>query len=152
MTMAMIGGAAKLFAPQLISTASGLLQGKVAENVGNYNEDQSEAGRAKYRAMNEGADAAGNRQAESSGRAANEQQGRSRADLIFGNQLDASNKRADLQNTMAANDQILEYNRGQNLANNYLQSARDQATASGNIYNSIMNRQATQYGTVGISR
>lgn len=150
--MALGAAALRLAAPAVMQAGNQFIQGKIAEKVGGYNEGQSESDRAKARSMNEGADVAGNRQADSSGRAANEQQGRSRADLVFGNQLDASNKRADLQNTMAANDQILEYNRGQNLANNYVQSARDQATASGNILNSIMNRQATQYGTVGISR
>jgi hypothetical protein len=152
MMMALGGAALRLAAPAIANAAGGFFQGKVGETVGGHNEQQSESDRARARSMNEGADTAGDRQANSSNRAANDQQGRSRAELILVNQLDASNKRADLQNTMAANDQILEYNRGQNLANNYVQASRDQATASGNIYNSIMNRQATQYGTVGISR
>lgn len=153
MTSAILGAVSRYVAPKIfggaVDVGNQFLSGKIGETVGGYNENMSEQERAKARMMNEDPNAQGDRQANSSNNAAGAQQGRSRADLILGNQLDASNKRADLQNTMTANDQILAHNRGSQLADNYVQSARDQANASGNIFNSIMNRQATQYGTVG---
>lgn len=152
--MALAGMAAKAAAPVLIRGAAGLagqaIAGKTGETVGNYNEQQSAQDRIRAGMMNEDPNAQGSRQAVSSADAAGQQQNRSRADLILGNQLDASNKRADLQNTMTANDQVINANRGTQLADNYVQASRDQANASGNIFNSIMNRQATQYGNLSL--
>lgn len=142
--------AAKYLAPTLMQAGSGFASGKIGETVGGHNERQSAQDRIKAGMLNEDPNSQGNRQADSSTNAANAQQGRSRADLILGNQLDASNKRADLQNTMTANDQVINANRGTQLADNYVQASRDQANASGNIFNSIMNRQATQYGNLGL--
>ena len=148
--MAAAGMAARYLAPKALDIGNQFLSGKVGETVGGNNENESAENRIKARMLNEDPNAQGNRQADSSTNAANAQQGRSRADLILGNQLDASNKRADLQNTMTANDQVINANRGTQLADNYVQASRDQANASGNIFNSIMNRQATQYGNLGL--
>lgn len=148
--MAAAGMAARYLAPMAMQAGNQFVSGKIGETVGGHNEQESAENRIKARMMNEDPNAQGNRQADSSTNAANAQQGRSRADLILGNQLDASNKRADLQNTMTANDQVINANRGTQLADNYVQASRDQANASGNIFNSIMNRQATQYGNLGL--
>lgn len=146
--MALAGAAARYAIPALGNAANQMFAGKIGETVGGHNEQQSEQDRAKARSMNEDPNAQGNRQAQSSDAAAGSQQNRSRADLVFSNQLDASNKRADLQNQMTANDQTIAYNNGRQLADNYVQSARDQAQASGNIFNSVMNRQAASYGSI----
>lgn len=149
--MGAIGGAAvRMLAPEIMKAGGQFVSGKIGETVGGHNEQESAEGRVKARMLNEDPNAQGNRTAEFSNNAANAQQGRSRSDLILGNQLDASNKRADLQNTMTANDQVINANRGTQLADNYMQASRDQANASANILNSIMNRQATQYGTLGL--
>jgi uncharacterized protein YdaT len=142
--------AAKMAAPALFAQAGQYFSGKQAENIGGYNTNQSEQERAKARSMNQDPSVQGNMQRDSSNQAASDQQGRSRADQIFSNQLDASNKRADLQNQLTAGDQVIEANRGTQLANNYVQSARDQANASQGIINSIMNRQAASYGVSGL--
>jgi hypothetical protein len=148
--MAAAGMAARYLAPMAMQAGAGLAAGKLGENVGGYNEQQSAQERLKARMLNEDPNAQGGRQEMTSTNAANAQQGRSRADLILANQLDSANKRADLQNTMTANDQVINANRGTQLADNYVQSSRDQAQASGNLFNAIMNRQATQYGNLGL--
>lgn len=154
MTGAIATAVGKYLVPKVFGGAADigtqLIAGKTGENVGAYNEAQSAKLRAQQDAMNENPNMQGDRQELNSNRAASAQQGRSRADLILGNQLDASNKRSDLQNNMTANEQIINANRGTQLADNYVQSARDQANASQGIFNSIMNRQATMYGNVGL--
>jgi hypothetical protein len=147
--MALAGAAARFAAPAALSMAGqaigGTLAGKQAENTGEYNERQSFEDRLKARAMNEDPNAQGDLNAAGNEKAKDNAAGRSRVDTIFANQLGQSNNRADLQNTMALNDQVGAFRNGQQLADNYSRASSDQAAASGNVMNSIMNRQATQY-------
>jgi hypothetical protein len=123
------------------------IAGKTAEKIGSNNEEQSTKQRLLSKFENENPNEQGNRQAESTNSAAGSQQNRSRNDTIFDNQLKQSNNRADLQNTMAVNDQEIAYRRGQQLADNYVNSAANQATSSANILSSIMNAPTARYGS-----
>jgi hypothetical protein len=147
--MALGGAALRMAAPGVMQfgkdIVGGAVAGKVAENVGNHNEQQSFQDRLKARIMNEDPNAQGDRNSFSNEKAKDAAAGRSRTDLIFDNQLDASNKRADLQNTMAINDQMVAFKNGQQLADNYSRASSDQANASNNLASTILNRQATQY-------
>lgn len=145
MTAALLGMGARAVAPMAMDFVRGAFAGKQAENVGGYNEGQSAQDRLKARMLNEDPDRQGQRGADAAEGAKNAASGRSRTDTIFANQLDASNKRADLQNQMTLNDQVASVNRGTQLADNYLAASNAQAAASGNLMGSILNRQATNY-------
>jgi hypothetical protein len=142
--------ALKLAAPYLAQAGGQYFAGKTAENIGNKNESESAKLRTQQDALNQSSQATGDRQAEFDTRAKNAQQGMTRNDQIFQNQLAQSNNRADLQNNMTANNQVIEANRGTQLANNYLQSARDQASASNDSLRAIMGRQVAQYGNLSL--
>lgn len=144
-TIAMLAKAGMQIGGMAMDAGKGFAAGKQAENVGEHNESQSFQDRLKAKLMNEDPNAQGDRNAQGNEQSRDRSAGRSRTDTIFGNQLDASNKRADLQNSMAATDQVIAFKNGQQLADNYSKASSDQATASGNVMNSIMNRQATQY-------
>lgn len=145
MASAALGAAVRYGMPMAIDAAKGFFAGKQAENIGGHNESQSAQDRLKARMMNEDPNAVGQRGAESTEQSKNAAQGRTRADTIFSNQLDASNKRADLQNQMTLNDQVIATNRGTQLANNYLDASNAQANTSANLAAAILGRQATNY-------
>ena len=145
MASAALGAAVKYGLPMAMQFAQGVAAGKQAENVGNHNEQQSAQDRLKARLMNEDPNMQGQRGAGVVEQSKDAAAGRSRTDTIFANQLDASNKRADLQNLMSLNDQVASVNRGTQLADNYLAASNAQANASGNLTNAILNRQATNY-------
>lgn len=144
-TLAMLAKAGLSLGEMGMDMAKGFAGGKQAENIGNYNEQQSAQDRLKARLFNEDPDQQGDRAAESTQKGKNAASALNRNELIFNNQLEQSNKRADLQNSMAATDQVAAYKRGEQLANNYLNASNAQAQASGNLANAVMNRQATQY-------
>lgn len=145
MSMAALGAAVRYGAPMAMDFAKGVFAGKQAENVGGYNEGQSAQDRLKARLMNEDPNTQAQRGQQAADGGKDTQQARSRQDQIFSNQLDASNKRADLQNQMTLNDQVASVNRGTQLADNYLAASNAQAQASGNMANAIMNRQVANY-------
>jgi hypothetical protein len=134
-------------AEKALPMVGNFLAGKAAEQIGSKNEGESAKQRLLSRFQNENPNEQGNRQAESTNSASGSQQNRSRNDIIFDNQLKQSSNRADLQNQMTANDQEIAYRRGQQLADNYVTSAANQATSSGNILNSIMNAPVARYGS-----
>ena len=145
MASAALGAAVRYGLPMAAQFVQGAFAGKQAENVGNYNEQQSAQDRLKARLMNEDPNAQGQRGAGVTEQGKDAAAGRNRTDTIFANQLDAANKRADLQNQMSLNDQVASVNRGTQLADNYLAASNAQANASGNLTNAILNRQATNY-------
>lgn len=144
-TLAMLAKAGLSLGSMGLDMAKGFASGKQAENIGNHNEQQSAQDRLKARLLNEDPDEQGNRGAESTEKSKGAASARTRDETIFTNQLEQSNKRSDLQNSMAATDQVAAYKRGEQLADNYLNASNAQAQASGNLVNSIMGRQATQY-------
>jgi hypothetical protein len=144
----LLGAAAKYALPGIARIGTQFVAGKTAEQIGSKNENQSAQERLKARLLNEDPDVMGDRQARSSEASKNSQQGRSREDQVFTNQLKQSNNRADLQNQMMANDQSIAFQRGNKLADNYVTSARDQAESSAAILNSIMNSGQAKYGTI----
>ena len=145
MVPAVLGAAVRYGLPMAAQFAQGAFAGKQAENIGNHNEQQSAQDRLKARLMNEDPNAQGQRGAGVTEQGKDAAAGRNRTDTIFANQLDAANKRADLQNQMSLNDQVASVNRGTQLADNYLAASNAQAAASGNLTNAILNRQATNY-------
>lgn len=145
MSLALLGTAARVALPMVMDYAKGTMAGKQAENTGNYNEQQSAQDRLKARLMNEDPNAQAQRGADGTEQSKNAASGRTRAEVIFANQLDASNKRADLQNQMTLNDQVASVNRGTQLADNYLTASNAQAQTSAGLANAILGRQATNY-------
>lgn len=150
MTPALLGTAARVALPALMDYGRNIFAGKQAEQIGNYNENQSAQDRLKAQLMNEDPNAQMQRGADGAEQGKDRQQARSRNDLIFDNQIAQSNNRADLQNQMTAADQIIAANRGTQLANNYLEASNNQANASGNMANAILNRRAQSYQVSGL--
>jgi hypothetical protein len=116
--------------------------GKTGETIGGYNEGKAKDLRTDARERNVDVDDYERRASGSSNRAAESGQRRTMADTAFGNQLDQSNKRAELVNRMALNDQNIAADQATQLANNYNSAMRDQANTSANLMASILNRRA----------
>lgn len=146
-SMMAIGKFAATAAPAVMDFGKQVFAGKQAENLAGKNEADAVKSRLLSKFANEDPNQQEGRQAASTNASASAQQGRNRADQIFTNQLKQGNNRADMQNTMAINDQEMAYRRGNQLADNYVTAAANQAQASNNTLNAIMNAPTAQYGS-----
>lgn len=143
------GMAVRALAPSVIgagvNAGKNFFAGKTGETVGKYNENAANDMRQDQAQYNEDPNQQADRQADGTGRSQSQGQNTSQADTILGNQLKQSNARADLVNTMAATDQSIAFRRGEQLANNYNDTANKQAATSANLMSSIINGPSTQY-------
>jgi uncharacterized protein YdbL (DUF1318 family) len=146
--MAAAGLAARYLAPMAIDAGKTFVNGKMGENIGGYNESSSEDMRSRAAKNNLNLNQQAALEAQNAQNASTAQQGASQRDTAFNNQLKQSNNRADLQNTMAANDQTIAFRRSQDLGENYAKAAATQAQSSSQLANAIFNQPVAQYGSI----